>query len=40
MIEVAIKSVESVFDWKEYLKDSFGYEIDDSWLNDEEEVVE
>ncbi len=40
MIEVAIKSVESVFDWKEYLKDSFGYEIDDSWLNDDEEVVE
>ncbi len=36
MIEVAIKAVESVFDWKEYLKDSFGYEIDDSWLKDEE----
>ena len=36
MIEVAIRSVEAVFDWKEYLKDSFGYEIDDSWLNDEE----
>lgn len=30
MIEVAIKSVEAVFDWKEYLKDSFGYEVDDS----------
>lgn len=36
MIEVAIKSVEAVFDWKQYLKDSFGYEIDDSWLNDDE----
>ncbi len=36
MIEVAIKSVEAVFDWKEFLKDSFGYEIDDSWLEDEE----
>lgn len=35
MIEVAIKSVEAVFDWKEFLKDSFGYEIDDSWLEDE-----
>ena len=40
MIEVAIKSVEAVFDWKAYLKDSFGYEIDDSWLNDEEETKE
>ena len=37
MIEVAIRSVESVFDWKEFLKDSFGYEIDDSWLKDDEE---
>ncbi len=36
MIEVAIKSVEAVFDWKDYLKDSFGYEIDDSWLNDDD----
>lgn len=40
MIEVAIKSVEAVFDWKAYLKDSFGYEIDDSWLNDEEKTEE
>ena len=37
MVEVAIKSVEAVFDWKAYLKDTFGYEIDDSWLKDEEE---
>ena len=37
MVEVAIRSVEAVFDWKEYLKDSFGYEIDDSWLKDDEE---
>lgn len=36
MVEVAIKSVEAVFDWKAYLKDTFGYEIDDSWLVDEE----
>ncbi len=40
MIEVAIKSVEAVFDWKDYLKDSFGYEIDDSWLRDDEEESE
>jgi uncharacterized protein YqhQ len=35
MVEVAIKSVEAVFDWKEYLEETFGYEIDDSWLQDE-----
>lgn len=34
MIEVAIASVEAVFDWKIYLKDTFGYEVDDSWLQD------
>ncbi|MBO5095059.1 MAG: DUF1385 domain-containing protein [Lachnospiraceae bacterium] len=28
MVEVAIASVEAVFDWKAYLKDTFGYEID------------
>ena len=37
MVEVAIKSVEAVFDWKAYLQDTFGYEIDDSWLVDEDE---
>ena len=35
MAEVAIRSVEAVFDWKLYLKDEFGYEVDDSWLQDE-----
>ncbi len=39
MIEVAIKSVEAVFDWKEFLQDSFGYEIDNSWLEEEENEV-
>jgi uncharacterized protein YqhQ len=34
MVEVAIASVEAVFDWKNYLKEAFGYEIDDSWLKD------
>ena len=33
MIEVAIASVEAVFDWKAYLKETFGYEVDESWLN-------
>ena len=35
MAEVAIRSVEAVFDWKSYLKDEVGYEVDDSWLQDE-----
>ena len=34
MVEVAIASVEAIFDWKAYLKETFGYEIDDSWLVD------
>lgn len=36
MIEVAIKAVEAVFDWKAYFKTEFGYEVDDSWLVDDE----
>ena len=35
MAEVAIRSVEAVLDWKSYLKDEFGHEVDDSWLQDE-----
>ena len=38
MVEVAIAAVEAVFDWKAYLFETFGYEVDDSWL--EEERVE
>jgi uncharacterized protein YqhQ len=34
MIEVAIKSVEAVFDWKEFLKDSFGYNVDNDYAED------
>ncbi len=30
MVEVAIASVEAVFDWKKYLADNFGYDIDDN----------
>ncbi len=42
MAEVAIAAVEAVFDWKNYLYETFGYEVDDSWLVDEpvEEVEE
>lgn len=32
MVEVAIKAVEAVFDWRQYLKDTFGYEVDESWM--------
>lgn len=34
MIEVAIASVEAVFDWKTYFKEEFGYEVDESWMVD------
>jgi uncharacterized protein YqhQ len=32
MVKVAIASVEAVFDWTVYLKETFGYEVDDSWF--------
>ncbi|MDE7334310.1 MAG: DUF1385 domain-containing protein [Lachnospiraceae bacterium] len=35
MVEVAMKSVEAVFDWKVYIENTFGYEIDESWMVDE-----
>lgn len=35
MAEVAIVSVEAVFDWKKYLQDTFGYEVDESWMKDD-----
>lgn len=34
MAEVAIASVEAVFDWKKYLYDAFGYEVDETWMDD------
>lgn len=40
MVEVAIAAVEAVFDWKGYIYDTFGYEIDDSWLNNDEKTEE
>ena len=42
MVEVAIAAVEAVFDWRGYIYDTFGYEIDDEWLAQEakdEEVL-
>lgn len=38
MVEVAIAAVEAVFDWKAYLYEAFGYEVDDSWLKDDAEL--
>ena len=40
MVEVAMAAVEAVFDWRKYLYDTFGYEVDDSWLRDYEEPEE
>ncbi|MCL2718181.1 MAG: DUF1385 domain-containing protein [Lachnospiraceae bacterium] len=37
MIEVAIQAVEAIFDWKVYLKETFDYDIDESWLEAENE---
>lgn len=38
MVEVAIKAVEAVFDWKKYLKENFDYEeAEDDWLDDDED---
>lgn len=37
MVQVAIAAVEAVFDWKAYLKETFGYEVDASWMDDEPE---
>lgn len=37
MVEVAIAAVEAVFDWKAYLYEAFGYEVDESWLRDDEQ---
>lgn len=38
MVEVAIAAVEAVFDWKGYLYETFGYKIDESWMDDAEKT--
>ena len=40
MIEVAIASIEAVFDWKAYLKEEFGYQVDGDDQEDEPEIEE
>ncbi len=37
MVEVAIAAVEAVFDWKAYLYETFGYEVDESWMEEKTE---
>ena len=37
MIEVAIASVEAVFDWKAFLKSEFGYDVDPKEMEEEME---
>lgn len=37
MVEVAIKAVEAVYDWKTFLKDNYGYDSVEEWL---EEIAE
>ena len=40
MIEVAIKAVEAVFDWEEFQKEAFGYDMDDEWVQESDEYEE
>lgn len=40
MVEVAIAAVEAVFDWKKYLYDNFGYEVDETWMEDTEKAAD
>lgn len=40
MAEVAIAAVEAVFDWKQYLYENFGYEVDRTWMEDDTRVEE
>lgn len=37
MVKVAIAAVEAVFDWKTFLYDNFGYEVDETWMDEDEE---
>lgn len=40
MIEVAIAAVEAVYDWKAFLKENYGYEVKDEWLEEPNEESE
>lgn len=36
MVEVAIKAVEAVYDWKAFLKENYGYDVKDEWLKEDQ----
>lgn len=40
MVEVAIKAVEAVYDWKAFLKENYGYDVKDEWLKESEDDEE
>ena len=40
MIEVAIAAVEAVYDWKAFLKENYGYDVKDEWLEEPDEDSE
>lgn len=40
MVEVAIKAVEAVYDWKVFLKENYGYDVKDEWLKESEDDEE
>ena len=40
MVEVAIKAVEAVYDWKAFLQENYGYEVKDEWLQESEDDEE
>lgn len=40
MVEVAIKAVEAVYDWKAFLKENYGYDVKDEWLKEADEEAE
>lgn len=37
MIQVAINSIEAVFDWKSYLNEVYNYDMSDDWYDDNED---
>lgn len=40
MVEVAIAAVEAVYDWKAFLKENYGYEVEDDWLQETDEEAD
>ena len=40
MVEVAIKAVEAVFDWKQFLRDEFDYQFPEDIVEEEDEIAD